>query len=234
MPVGHIPSLPTRISGYRPLTYTAPSFSAKTSGDKKRKTTVDPPGFNKYTDLIPKHPVPVIRLESLGNGIPVIPDDAVAFYKNNCMVCFHLTGHASGVRLAVHYNGLIRQADICWTGQISQQLLMAHGDLKKATDFAACTIALMLVRELTEYTAIEQSAEGTTIDYYLTEQQPDNDLIFNRAARLEVSGILSETPNNTVDGRIRRKTRRLKPESDLTDFIVVVEFSKPWSKMVEA
>lgn len=58
-------------------------------------------------------------------------------------------------------------------------------------------------------------------------------MIFNNAARLEVSGILEENKGNTVEGRIKKKINRLKPEGELSDFIIVVEFSKPWTKMVE-
>ena len=71
------------------------------------------------------------------------------------------------------------------------------------------------------------------IDYYLVKQNQGDDLIFNHAARLEVSGILTENEDNTVENRIRQKIRRLKPENDLPCLIVVVEFGRPWSKMVE-
>jgi hypothetical protein len=91
------------------------------------------------------------------------------------------------------------------------------------------------INNLTEFTAIEQSNIGTTIDYYLAPQNQDNTLIFNHAARLEVSGILEENPDNTVDKRIGSKIRRLKPDPNgaLPTFILVVEFSQPHAKMVQ-
>jgi len=179
-------------------------------------------------------PVQKFALESLSEGIPAIPDEAVGFYKQNCMVCFHKNGHKSGVNLTVSYNELSPAFEISWKGDVSEQLLHAYNDTRRATDFAACAIALILVRELTDFTAIEPSCIGTTIDYYLIPQHQAGDLIFNHAARLEVSGILTENEDNTVDNRIKQKTRRLKPEGDLPDLITVVEFSRPWSKMVNA
>ena len=153
------------------------------------------------------------------------------------MVCFHRCGHRSGVRLIVHYADAEEPVEICWEGEIDAQLLRSFEE-RRATDNAACAIALLLMRELTEYTAIKQSPIGTTIDYYLTSKHRagelrNEDLIFNQVeARLEVSGILRETPENTVEHRINQKRRRLEREGDLPDLIVVVEFSKPWSKVV--
>lgn len=174
-----------------------------------------------------------VTLESLSDRIPVIPGEAVGFYKQNCMVCFHLQSHKSGVILQAIYKGKATLFEVEWTGDVTDQILGAYRELTRATDFAACALALILVRELTEFTAIEQSCLGTTIDYHLALQREENDLIFNRCARLEVSGILSENEGNTVDDRIRQKAKRLKPEGNLPDLIAVVEFSKPWSKMVE-
>ena len=175
-----------------------------------------------------------LMLESLSERIPVIPEEAVGFYKQNCMVCFHQNGHKSGVSLTVSYNSFNLVFEIYWTGDITEQLLRAYREITRSTDFAACAIALILVRELTEFTAIEQSCIGTTIDYYLIPQRQESNLLFNHAARLEVSGILAENEDNTVEDRIKQKIHRLKPEGDLPDLIAVVEFSKPWSKMVNA
>lgn len=172
-------------------------------------------------------------LESLAERTKAITEEAVGFYKENCMVCFHHNDHKSGVILAVTYNDSVINFEIFWDGEVTDQMLQAYTDTRRATDMAACAIALVLISELTEFIAVEQSAIGTTIDYYLTTQPVADDLIFNRTARLEVSGILTENEGNTVDGRIREKTNRLVSEGDLRDFIAVVEFSKPWSKMVE-
>ncbi len=69
--------------------------------------------------------------------------------------------------------------------------------------------------------------------YYLIGKIQNTDLIFNEAeARLEVSGILSETTGNTVKARIKEKRERLTPE-DLPTFIVIVEFSNPYAKVVK-
>ena len=173
-----------------------------------------------------------IDLESLG-AIPVVRE-AAGFYKQNCMVCFNSQGHASGVELLSVYQDGSRHWAICWAGDVTEQLRRARADLNEAVKFAAEAITFLLVTELTEYTAFEQAVRGTTVDFYLApREQQDDVLIFNRAARLEVSGILEENQGNSVDGRIGGKKRRLVPDEDLPTFISVVEFSRPWSKMVE-
>lgn len=177
-------------------------------------------------------PIQSLQLEALGNCIPVIPEDAVGFYKHNCMVCLHSQGHYSGVALHVKNGNYTTAFTINWNGTVTEELQRAYADMSKATDFAACTLALLLVRELTEYLPVEQSVIGTTIDYWLASKKPEDDLIFNHTARLEVSGILCENEENTIDKRIKQKINRLNPKKGLPALIVVVEFSKPQSKMV--
>jgi hypothetical protein len=188
----------------------------------------------KYEYSVSTSVTRTIALETLSAQIPAITDEAVGFYKENCMVCFHHNGHESGVALVVNYNDSVVGFRVQWTGTVTDRMLRAYRETTRATDMAACAIALILVRELTEYTVVEQACIGTTIDYYLATQAIDTDLIFNHTARLEVSGILKETEKNTIEGRIKDRIDRLKPEGNLPDLITVVEFSKPWSIMVEA
>lgn len=180
---------------------------------------------------------PHITLENLAHGIPVIPEEAVGFYKHNCIVCFHSQGHSAGVEIEVQYRDTSETFVVLWEGEVTEQILRAYRDERKTTDFGACAVSLLLVRELTEYTAIEQSNVGTTIDYYLVKKeqaQQDDTLIFNGiTAYLEVSGIRCETLDNTVADRFKEKQRRLNPPEELPTIISVVEFSRPWTKMAE-
>lgn len=173
-----------------------------------------------------------LHLESLEDGIPVIPKQAAGFYKQNCIVCLDNQKHKNGVRLKVkHYDDSDVVFQVLWSDVVTDELRRAYADLVKATENAACAIALLIVREITNFTAIEQASRGTTIDYYLGYKEEINDLIFNNAARLEVSGILQEDESNTVDSRIRDKQRRLKP--GISTFIIVVEFGYPTSKVAK-
>ncbi len=172
-----------------------------------------------------------LTLESLGTGIPVLLPEAVGFYKQNCMVCFDDQGHASGVSLPLLYGSQNRTFSICWTGEVTERMRAAYKDIIRATDNAACAIALLVIREVTEFTAIEQATRGTTVDYYLGSKDEPGDLIFNHKARLEASGILRENVSNTIEARIKEKKDRLK--GGLPAYVVIVEFGGPVSKMVK-
>jgi hypothetical protein len=173
-----------------------------------------------------------LNLRSLGDGIPVIPIEAIGFYQQNCMICFDSQQHRSGVTLTVHHKASSDTFfQVLWDGDVTDDLRRAYRDLVKATEIAACAIALLIIRENTDFSAFEQAARGTTIDYYLCYKKSD-ELIFNYAARLEVSGILKEDASNTVGNRLKEKLKRLKP--GLPCFIIVVEFSAPKSLVVEA
>ena len=180
---------------------------------------------------MPNH-VKDIHLESLHDGIPAITERAAGFFQENSMVCFHDQGHGSGVVLnVIDVDGSDHSFRIHWTGEVTPQLLRNYTDINKKVDFAACSIALLLVRELTECTAIEQAMIGTTIDYWLSpkSQQDDDDLIFNHAARLEVSGIMKETKKHSIKGRINSKQKRLS--KGLPALVIVTEFHRPCSQI---
>jgi hypothetical protein len=173
-----------------------------------------------------------LSLESLYNTIQVIPFDAAGFYELCCLVCLDSQSHKSGVTLRAIYTEKWNYFTVSWNRSITEKDKISFADMVSTTEFAACALALLLVQELTNFKVIRQAVRGTTIDYYLGLTNANNDLLFNNVARLEVSGILKENKSNTVDGRLREKAKRLKP--GLPAIIAVVEFSKPWSKMVDA
>ena len=175
-------------------------------------------------------------LESLADGIPAITDEMVGFYKQNCMVCFHHNGHKSGVRLRVKHGDEDEYRRVLWSGEVTEEVLRAIAEPTQATNHGACAIALLLLRELTEFTAVEQAVIGTAFDYHIAlkgrlKGQSD-DLPFNDTTRMEVSGLRNETPSNTVKRRLKEKIDRLKPKGSLPALIVIVEFSEPWSTVV--
>ena len=174
---------------------------------------------------------PDLHLDSLSDGIMVVSANTVGWYVENCVVCFDNQGHSSGVCLnVIDADESEKKFSIHWEGEVSEQLRRSYADLRRATDQAACAIAFLLIRELTHYKTVEQAIIGTSVDYWLSDiDEPDDYLIFNHTARLEISGILSETKSNSVEARMRSKLERLK--KGLPAFIIIVEFGRPWSKM---
>jgi len=94
-------------------------------------------------------------------------------------------------------------------------------------------IAFLLIRERTDYTAIKRAVTLTGIDYWLDHKSSAQMQIFSKgSARLEVSGILKQSPTNRPEYRGRRKIEQTK-QSDHTSFpvyVIIVEFSQPVTK----
>ena len=174
-----------------------------------------------------------LSLDTLAESTHVITPDGAGFYKENCMICLDHNGHGSGVQLRLEYAGSNVPFSVVWLGEVTELMRRSYVDKTKIVDFAACALALLIVPRVLGLTAIHQAARGSTIDYYLSEPNGDEILLFNDTARLEVTGILRENQSNTVQKRFGVKKRRLRPEGDLPAYIIVVEFSEPWSKMVE-
>lgn len=176
----------------------------------------------------------VLDLFSLSDGIPAVLPEMVGFYAQSCMVCLDHNSHQSGVEMFLQTPEENVTCRIIWSDEITREHHNAFADLIRATDHAACAIALLLIREFTEFTAVEQAVIGTHVDYWLRrkEASTDDKYIFNDTARLEVSGILQESRANTVENRVTQKLNRLDTKTPPA-YVIVVEFSRPHSRMVE-
>lgn len=180
-----------------------------------------------------------LKIESLKNGIPFVTDGYYALYKEKCMISFTNQGHSSGVALNISINGAKEFAKVTWQGSVTPQLRDSHSDSKKNTEDAACAIALLLIREFTNYTAHRTTdTNAERVDYYLKLQDEveEDTLIFNNTSYLEVSGIQKASKTNTVAKRCAEKTSRLSSsrilkEDDLV-YVCVVEFGEPSSVLV--
>jgi hypothetical protein len=115
---------------------------------------------------------------------------------------------------------------------VTERMQLCHNDLTEATEYGACGLAMLVVREMTGLTVIERALKGTGIDYWLGEGESDT-YVFERMARLEVSGILFGD-GSAIGARIQQKlsqTRR-SMDSGLPVYVVVVEFSHPTARVI--
>jgi hypothetical protein len=108
--------------------------------------------------------------------------------------------------------------------------LDAWNDLEETTEYAAYGIAILLIMEITAFTVIRRSRKGTGFDYWLGKK---DDLLFQDAARLEVSGML-KAEASAITARVKQKVQQTVPtDGTLPAYIVVVEFSNPVAHMVQ-
>jgi hypothetical protein len=149
-----------------------------------------------------------------------------------CVWCMVSSGHSSEVILEVIDAAEIFSYLISWPPHLDLEAINRSLNQDDATEEGAEAIALLVALDRTEFEAVERASTTTGIDYWLGYKDNLNNP-FERAGRLEVSGILNETVNNTVKMRIQRKLSQTLPTDHLFRvYVVVVEFGKPYATMV--
>ncbi len=146
------------------------------------------------------------------------------------IVCLDSQSHQSGVVIAVdgHYEG--RYA-LLWD-KCTDQMRRCWADLDEAVEHGAYCVSALLLMQFADLIVLERSVKGTGFDYWLGHEEDEQEPLFQRKARLEVSGIRRGNASD-VDYRLRtrmRQTRR-SDRTGLPAYIVVVEFGKPCSKV---
>ncbi len=101
-------------------------------------------------------------------------------------------------------------------------------DTQENTEWGATAIALMMAEQESGCTIVERSVKGTGFDWWLGEDDDDFG-IFQKKARLEISGILEENRNNTIEKRVKEKIAQTKVSSHtrLVAHISVTDFKSP-------
>jgi len=174
----------------------------------------------------------VLDLRELEHGIPALTEALGRVHAESAAVCLEDQGHVEPVALHIrridepHYS-------LQWPN-VSEQMRRAYHDLQCATELGACGVALLLVRSVTGLTAIQASRKGTGFDYWLGPDGDGDSLVFDNAARLEVSGLLSGTDSQFAT-RLKQKLRQTETsdETRLRAYAVVVEFGRPQAEVAE-
>ncbi len=183
-------------------------------------------------------------LEDLSRGIPVILPDAVQWHVGWTVFCFEQAEHTRPVHMTVVFKNEKKDPiTVNWQLSLTVDHRRAYNDRNKAVENGAITLALLLIRELTEYTAFEVLQQRQRLDYRLVPQSTldDDFVIFNEEVFLEVSGILAEQKGNTVSTRLREKRKHLTPahlglsaSTSTKIFVAVVAFRNQDKQKPEA
>jgi len=172
----------------------------------------------------------VLDLRELESGIPALTQALGRVHAEAAAVCLENQGHQEPVRLTVRKIDT-PQYDLRWPA-LTDTMRRAYEDLERATELGAYGVAILLIRDQTGLTAIRQSRKGTGFDYWLGPDGADDQLVFQDAARLEVSGILSGTDSQFLT-RVKQKLKQTEASDStgLTAYACVVEFSRPQAEM---
>ena len=170
----------------------------------------------------------MLDLNNLGNSsIPGVTPALGNALAEAAAICLADQGHQPGGRLAVR--GIVNRIyTLNWQPAAEQ----AHRiwQYNRATEWGAEGIAVLLAESETPYTVIEAGIQLTGIDYWLGDA---SDTMFQRKARLEVSGIRQRSDGMVSDSviaqRVNDKLRQTNQSDDtqLPAYVIVVEFGRP-------
>ena len=103
---------------------------------------------------------------------------------------------------------------------------------RKPPKWGASGIAILVATRLAGVRFVQRSAKGSGVDYWLGNES-DDDGLFQKKARLEVSGILVGT-NSEMQRRLKRKLAQTAPSdsTSLPAYVAIVEFGAPQTLFV--
>lgn len=172
----------------------------------------------------------MIRIEDIKRGnIPGVSGGNAFFLCENAVVCLCRQNHQSGVEMTCC--GIKEQPEVLeWETVFTDQMDRSYNDQEDATENGAVCISILYALHHTDYTILQRSRKKTGFDYWLGKK---GDIIFQNAARMEVSGIFNGVKR--IDERVRQKLEQVRPSDNtgLEAFISVVEFSQPCIKFVK-
>jgi hypothetical protein len=165
-----------------------------------------------------------MSLAALSDGMPGLTPACGQLLAEAAAVCLENRNHKTPVRFpraGLMHNDLHME----WV-PVDDQSRRCYADMQEATEWGACGVAILVVKEATGKLVVERSKKGTGFDYWLGDKDDDG-LPFAGTSRLEVSGILTGTKSQ-IDSRIRQKKEQIKPTDHLAHgFVAVVEFGTP-------
>lgn len=169
-------------------------------------------------------------LTELAKGLPGVTPAFGETLAEAGAICFESQNHSNGVELEV--NGTFEARYQVFWQQVTEQMVRCWNDAEDATEQGAYGVAILLMLDLTDYTVIQKSRKGTGFDYWLGRAEDSEELPFQKAARLEVSGIRSGD-DRLVRARVNQKLKQVAPSNItyLPAYIVVVEFGSPLSQV---
>jgi hypothetical protein len=176
-----------------------------------------------------------LTLESLNEGIPTLTKIKADMLKEACIWCLIQCNHDNGVKIDCSISNNKESYIIKWIDEINPKRILKAYNIDDAVEYGAEALSLLLIRETTEFTAIERAARPSGIDYWLGHKNQNSNSLFNsHDARLEISGILKERLSNTIKNRIKLKLKQVQASNNVFPvFISIIEFSHPKAETVK-
>lgn len=167
-----------------------------------------------------------ITLEPLTAGKFGLTKVCGSFLAEAAAFCLYQHKHAAPVVFTVR-GDVAKSGFLVWD-VATEQHRGSYADLPEATEWGACGIAILVATRLTGIQFVQRSVKGAGVDYWLGDDTDDHGL-FQRKARLEVSGIL-DGGETQIRSRLKRKLAQTTPSdsTSLPAYIAIVARSGLW------
>lgn len=177
--------------------------------------------------------VPTLSLHRIQDAVQVSEGKAKHLMETCVWALLHCN-HRNGVRLKVVDGKDTGFYVVRWQeDDLDEEAVRRSYNRDDATEYGAEAVALLISIDRTPYDAIERAITTKGIDYWLGFKNRKPNEPFHRAGRLEISGIMTETPTNSVRGRLKTKLPQTRPtDHTFPVYIIVVEFGQPYATMV--
>lgn len=171
----------------------------------------------------------VVSLTELHEGTPGITPAWGSSLAEAAAFCFEIQGHTTPICMRIDGDYSILAS--LERENINDQIRRTWNDHPVATELGAYGVAALIIQPLCGLCVVERSKKGTGFDYWLGN--PDDEPLFQGKVRMEVSGILKGS-DSTIASRVKQKTNQTSPsDGRLPAIIIVVEFSRPLSRVVK-
>lgn len=181
------------------------------------------------------NPIKTLSLNDLRENKPERPGWSLTFggiCADAAAVCLDEQGHSSPVTLKIEG---IQPCEIqIQVDAIDDTIRRFNADREVATEYGAYGISALIMPHLTGLTIIERSVKGKGLgfDFWLGSLE-DPDTLFQRKARLEVSGI-RQGSDSLIQARVNMKLEQIRPSDDVAPgYVSVVEFGTPKARIVK-
>jgi hypothetical protein len=175
-----------------------------------------------------------LNLENLARNLPDRPGWSVIFgatCAEAAAICLDDQGHQSPITLRI--TGLNPSVIAIDWPMVDSTARRFNADVEVATEYGAYGVAALVMPYLTGLTVIERSVKGSGLGFDFWLGAVDDHQLFQRKARLEVSGIRRGTESQ-LQSRVRIKLKQITPSDSVAPgYACVVEFGTPEARIVE-
>ncbi len=163
-----------------------------------------------------------INLDELLDGIGHITAAKCVCFAEAASVCLYNNQHSQPVSMTLQ-GDTTQQVSVAWTTP-TESIEASHHDSQQATEDGAYGVSFLIAISQTPYTVVQQSRKGTGIDWYLGYRE---EVLFQKAARLEVSGIAKASKNDIATRLARKRRQATRVSEGLPSYVCVVDFGGP-------